>query len=352
MRYTTFGRTGLVVSELALGTATFGTGWGYGAERSEARAIFDAYVEAGGNFFDCADFYQFGQSETLLGEFIASERDRFAIATKYSFGDAPGAGPLRAGNSLRAMVTSLEASLRRLKVDAVDVYWVHIADQVTPTEEIVRAFDDVVRAGKVRYVGLSNFPAWRVSRAQAIAELRGWAPIAGIQIEYSLVERTAERELLPMAEALGLAVALWSPLGGGLLTGKYREGQSGRQTVNGGPVHSEETQQKTRIVDEVLRIAREVGTTPAQVAIAWVRARVRASATTLIPLLGANTRAQLADNLAALGFSLSDDQLRRLDEVSAVPLGIPHEAIAKPRNRATVSGGVHDRLHGPRTPVA
>lgn len=353
MRYTTFGRqTGLRVSELALGTGTFGTSWGHGAERDEARRIFDTYVEAGGNFFDCADIYQFGQAETFLGELVASDRDRFVIATKYTYGSGPDSGPSRTGNSRKAMVSSLEGSLRRLKLDAVDVYWVHIPDGATPTEEIARALDDVVRAGKVHYVGLSNFPAWRVSRAHAIAELRGWAPISAIQIEYSLVERTAERELLPMAEALGLAAALWSPLGGGLLTGKYREGETGRLSASAGPVHDESTQQKTRIVDEVRRIAQELGTKPAPVAIAWVRAKVRASTTTLIPLLGANTQAQLVANLAALEVSLSDDHLRRLDEVSAVPLGTPHEMIAGPQTRAGVSGGIPELLDRPRTPVA
>jgi aryl-alcohol dehydrogenase-like predicted oxidoreductase len=204
VQYKTFGRrTGLRVSELALGTGNFGTGWGHGAERDEAKRVFDGYVEAGGNFIDTADSYQVGQSETLVGEFIAADRDHFVLATKYTLGAVPNGGISRTGNSRKNMVRSVEESLKRLKTDRIDLYWAHFADGVTPIEEILRAFDDLARAGKILYAGLSNFPAWRIARGDLLAELRGSVPIAGIQIEYSLAERTADRELLPMAEAFG-----------------------------------------------------------------------------------------------------------------------------------------------------
>jgi aryl-alcohol dehydrogenase-like predicted oxidoreductase len=200
MRYKLFGRgTGLRVSELALGCGTFGTRWGYGSEPEEARRVFDGYVEAGGNFLDTADSYQVGQSEELVGQFIAGRRDDFVLATKFTLGIRPDSSLLAVGNSRKNMVRSVEASLKRLNTDRVDLYWVHMPDAVTSSEEIVRGLDDLVRSGKVLYVGLSDFPAWRVARAATIAELRGWAPIVGLQIEYSLVERTPDRELLPMA---------------------------------------------------------------------------------------------------------------------------------------------------------
>lgn len=207
MRYKVFGRrTGLRVSELALGAGNFGTRWGHGAECNEAKKVFDSYVEAGGNFIDTADSYQFGESEELVGEFIAADRDYFVVATKYTLGTNANDGISRTGNNRKNMVRSVEGSLKRLKTDRIDLYWAHFADGVTPMEEIVRGFDDLVRSGKILYAGLSNFPAWRISRADLLTELRGWAPIAGIQIEYSLVERTADRELLPME--LGYHVTL------------------------------------------------------------------------------------------------------------------------------------------------
>ena len=328
MRYTTFGRlTGLRVSELALGTGSFGTGWGHGAEPAEARRLFDRYVEAGGNFLDSADTYQNGDAETLLGEFIAAERDRLVVASKYTLGVNDKVGIAATGNSRKAMMVSVEGSLRRLKTDYLDLYWVHMADGVTPVEEIARGLDDLVRAGKILYAGLSDFPAWRASRAATLAELRGWAPIAGLQLEYSLVERTSDRELLPLAEGLGMGVALWSPLGGGFLTGKYRRGEEGRLQRLGRLVHGDTTEQKRQVLDTVVEVAHEIGAEPGQVAIAWLRYRAARSSTALIPILGANNLAQLESNLGALGLELTTAQAERLDRISAVPLGFPHEAI-------------------------
>jgi aryl-alcohol dehydrogenase-like predicted oxidoreductase len=306
MRYKIFGRhTGLRVSELALGTGNFGTSWGHGAERAEAKKVFDAYVEAGGNFIDTADSYQFGESEEIVGEFIAADRDYFVLATKYTLGANANDGVSRTGNSRKNMIRSVEESLKRLKTDRIDLYWAHFADGATPMEEIIRAFDDLVRAGKIHYAGLSNFPAWRIARADLLAELRGWAPIAGIQIEYSLAQRTADRELLPMAEALGLGVALWSPLGGGFLTGKYRSSNEGRiNTRLAVLVHTEKTARETKILDSVFAVAKEVGASPTEVAIAWLLHTAAKSATSLIPILGPRTREQLDGTLGALEVQL------------------------------------------------
>jgi aryl-alcohol dehydrogenase-like predicted oxidoreductase len=353
LRYKVFGRqTGLRVSEMALGAGNFGTGWGHGAEPDESRHMFDSFVAAGGNFIDCADGYQFGQAETLLGQFIASERDSFVITSKYTLGAEANMGLGRTGNSRKAMTQSIEASLARLKTDRIDLYWVHMPDGVTPIEEIMRGLDDLVRSGKVLYIGLSDFPAWRVTRGATLADLRGWAPLAGIQMEYSLVERTPDRELLPMAEALGLGTTLWSPLGGGFLSGKYRRGEDGRQQKLGILVHGETDAQKTAVLDAVLAIAEETGATPSQIAIAWLRAKAATSSTALIPILGPRTMAQLDDALGALAVTLSAEQVRRLDEVSAVALGFPHQMLASDRSRGRVAGGQADLIDPPRLPVA
>ncbi len=351
MRYKSFGRrTGLRVSELALGTGNFGTGWGHGAEREEARKIFDRYVEAGGNFIDTADGYQFGQSEALVGEFISADRDHFVLATKYTMGTTAADGISRTGNSRKNMVRSVEASLKRLKTDRIDLYWAHAADGVTPIEEIVRGFDDLVRSGKILYAGLSNFPAWRIARADTLAELRGWAPIAGIQVEYSLAERTPDRELLPMAEALGLAAALWSPLGGGFLTGKYRSSDEGRLKQLGMLVHTEKTPRETAILDAVLAVAGKVDVSPTHVAIAWLLHKAARSATSLIPILGPRTLEQLDGTLGALDVTLSQEQVARLDAASAIPLGVPHEFLKG--NAPRITGGKVELLDFPRIPVA
>lgn len=349
MRYRGFGRrTGLRVSELSLGTGNFGTGWGHGADREESKKIFDAYVAAGGNFIDTADGYQNGQSEEMVGEFIHSDRDYFVVATKYTLGFKGGLS--RTGNSRKNMVRSLEDSLKRLKTDYVDLYWLHFSDNLTPTEEILRAFDDLVRAGKILYGGLSNFPAWRVARADLLAEVHGWSPVAGIEIEYSLAERSADRDLLPMAEALGLGAALWSPLGGGLLTGKYRQGEQGRAQGLGVLVRSEKSARDTAIVDELLKSAEELGVTPTRLAIAWLLHQAAASTTTLIPILGPRTLAQLEEPLKALELKLPAELAARLAEVSSPALGVPHEQIRD--FYPQVAGGQPERLIPGAVPVA
>jgi len=347
MRYKLFGKgTGLRVSEVALGAGMFGTKWGYGADPEESRRMFDMYVEAGGNFIDTADGYQLGQSEELLGDFLPGHRDDLVVATKFTLGADPAGGLLRVGNSRVNMMRSVEASLRRLKTDRIDLLWVHMADGVTSTEELIRGLDDLVRSGKVLYVGLSDFPAWRVARAATIAELRGWAPLIGLQVEYSLVERTPDRELLPMAKALGLGTVGWSPLGGGLLSGKYRRGEEGRATSFARLIHTESDEVKTAAVDALLAVADEAGVSPAVAAVAWVRARG------VIPILGPRTADQLRDNLGVVGFDLSADQVARLDAASAISLGFPHDLLAEEGQRQRLNGGIPDQVETLSTPIA
>ena len=351
MRYTTFGRrAGLRVSEYALGTGNFGTGWGAGTERDEAKAIFDRFVEAGGNFIDTADTYQVGQSEQLVGEFIHQDRDDLVLATKFTVGATPERKLSRTGNARKNLRISVEESLTRLDTDYIDVLWVHYPDALTPIEEVLRGLDDLVSQGKILYAAFSNFPAWRVSRASLLADLSGWAPVAGIQVEYSLVERTADRELLPMAEALGLGVTLWSPLGGGLLTGKYRQSTEGRLSDWGNLVHTETDAQTTQVVDAVIETAEQVGRTPAQVATAWVRERARRLAAPAVPIIGPRRLSQLDDYLAALTLNLTDEQYDRLDEVSQVALGVPHQANAKALGG--LQGGQAAAFDAPIVPVA
>lgn len=329
MRYKLLGRhTGLRVSEIAFGAALFGEGWGYGSTPTDARPVFDRYLAAGGNFFDTADGYQFGQSESVLGDFIAPIRDEIVLATKYSGGAAKEPSLALTGNSRKNMIYSVEQSLRRLKTDRIDLYWVHHSDNVTPFEEILRGLDDLVRAGKILYAGISNFPAWRVSRAALLADLRGWAPLAAIQYEYSLVERGGDLELLPMAEALGLGALLWSPLAGGLLTGKYRAGEQGRLQGLGRVIRTERSQRDSAVLDVVMDSADHLGISAAEVALAWILAKARRSPTAVIPIIGPRTVEQLDNNLRALDVVLPDDIVARLDEVSQPALGAPYDVNA------------------------
>jgi aryl-alcohol dehydrogenase-like predicted oxidoreductase len=309
--------------------------------------MFDAYAEAGGNFIDVADSYQFGQSEEIVGDLLTGRRDEFVLASKFSQGADPKSGILLTGNSRKAMVSSVEASLKRLKTDRIDLYWVHYADGVTPAEEIVRGFDDLVRAGKILYGGLSDFPAWRVARAATIAEIRGTVPIAGLQVEHSLVERTTEQDLLPAGKALGLGIVAWSPLGGGMLTGKYRKGEKGRAEGFGGRVfQAENSAQRTAILDTLIAIAEEVGTGSGEIAIAWVAAKGA------LPIIGPRTLAQLESNLASTKVKLSVEQIKRLDDVSALPLVFPHTLLQDPANRQRITGGKFDLFDGPEDMVA
>ncbi|MGW8063446.1 aldo/keto reductase [Streptomyces ziwulingensis] len=319
MRYRFLGRSGLRVSELSLGTGNFGTGWGHGAHAPEAKAMYDAYREVGGNFIDTASNYQSGEAEKYLANIIAADRDDVVLATKYTMGSSASSGLQLTGNSRKSMVQSLEQSLRRLGTDRVDVLWAHVADESTSIEEILRAFDDLTRAGKILYAGLSSFPAWRVATGATLAQQRGWSPLVAIQVEYSLVERSADRELMPMAEAFGLGVLGFSPLGGGLLTGKYRRGGTGRaQSSISQFLHKEDEPAKVKILDAVESVARDLDTTAERVAIKWSMSKG------VIPIIGPRSINQLTSNLAAGDLDIPKRQLDWLDEVSAPRLGYPH----------------------------
>lgn len=311
MKYKSLGKTGALVSQLSLGTASFGRRWGHGANEAESAAIFNAYAELGGNFIDTADVYQFGQSEEFLGGLLEGRREEFLLATKFTSGASPQSNRLVTGNSRKAMVASLEASLKRLRTDRIDLYWVHHPDGLTPADEIVRGLDDLARAGKILYAGLSNFPAWRLARAATLAEVTRTVPIAAAQFEYSLARREPEADVWPASQALGLAAVTWSPLGGGMLTGKYRKGETGRAEAMGGKVfQAENSGVRTATLDAVLEIAQELGATPDQVAIAWVISRGA------LPIIGPRSLDQLASNIGAADLDLGPEHINRLSAAS------------------------------------
>lgn len=327
MHYQTFGRrSGLRVSEYALGTGHFGTSEA-SAGSEASRAMFHAYVAAGGTTFDTSNVYQGGEAESMLGKLIGSDRDEFVIVTKYSGTVQKHSRPGTTGNSRKTMVRSLESSLTRLQTDYVDVFMPHFPDGVTPTDEILAALDDLIRSGKVLYGGLSNFPAWRIAGATTRAQLGDLAPVTGIETEYSLAERSADWELLPMAHAYGLGVLLYSPLAGGLLTGKYRRGETGRLSARGDAVEGDA--QQTAVVDTVLALASELHRSAVEVALAWLRRRASSAPTALIPIIGPRSEAHLDEYLRSLDLVLDDDQYRRLEDVSAIRrLGSPHDDVA------------------------
>jgi aryl-alcohol dehydrogenase-like predicted oxidoreductase len=351
MRYKLLGRSGLRVSELCLGTMTFGEDWGWGASQDESRRMFDAFLDAGGNFIDTANLYTQGTSEKHCGEFMQSRRDQIVLATKYSLG-APGTDPNAAGNHRKSMFTAVEASLKRLRTDYIDLYWLHIWDQVTPADEVMRGFDDLVRQGKILYCGISDAPAWWISRANTIADFRGWAPFVALQIEWNLIERTVERELVPMARAMGLAVTPWSPLASGVLTGKHtnRDGTP-KKSTEASRLNDKEmadafgtiTPQKHKVAAAVLQIAQETGHSAAQVALNWLR-RQHAPGAPVIPIIGARKLTQFQDNMDCLKWDLSDEHLHRLNEVSAIEMGFPAEFYSRQTVRTFTYGGTRDVL--------
>jgi aryl-alcohol dehydrogenase-like predicted oxidoreductase len=342
MKYRLLGNSGLRVSEAALGTMTFGDDWGWGTAKDESRKVYDAFREAGGNFIDTANFYTSGTSESFLGEFLEGHRQSVVLATKYTL-SAPGTDPNAAGNQRKNMMQAVEASLKRLKTDYIDLYWVHMWDQITPVEEVMRGLDDLVRAGKVLYTGISDAPAWWIAQANTLAHLRGWSPFVGLQIEYSLIERTVERELIPMAKALNVGVTAWSPLAGGVLTGKYHgHGSPEQARMNNDMMKGfmPERQRAERIVAAVKSVSNETGRSLAQVALAWLRYRP----VPVIPIIGARKLSQLQDNLASFELTLSADQLKTLDEASVIEVGFPYEMYAKEMPRAVCYGGLRDQI--------
>jgi aryl-alcohol dehydrogenase-like predicted oxidoreductase len=341
MRYKLLGKSGLRVSELCLGGMTFGEDWGSmlpGASKEEARKIFDIFVSKGGNFIDTANVYQKGTSEKYIGEFISSEREKYVLATKYTLTTNPD-DPNASGNHRKNLVQSVDASLKRLNTSYIDLLWIHVWDPMTPIEEFIRALDDMVRSGKILYVGISDAPAWVVSYANAIAKLHGWTPFVGIQIMYNLIERSAERDLLPMARALDIGVTAWSPLAGGVLSGKYSNStqkntnEQKRYSANNPMGASFVNERNISIATEVQVIAKEINRTPSQIALNWIRQQqyhhTDWSKGVVIPIIGARTVTQINDNLGCLDFELTQDQLNRLDEKSKIQLGFPHDFISE-----------------------
>ena len=342
MRYRLLGNSGLRVSEAALGTMTFGEEWGWGSAKDESRKVYDAFRDAGGNFIDTANFYTNGTSESFLGEFMKDHRQGVVLATKYTNAN-PGTDPNAAGNHRKSMVQALEASLKRLKTDYIDLYWVHVWDQITPVEEVMRGLDDLVRQGKVLYVGISDAPAWWIAQANTLAHLRGWSPFVGLQIEYSLIERSVERELIPMAKALNLGLTAWSPLARGVLTGKYHghgSSEQARMNNDGMKDFMPEEQRTDRVVAAVKAVSDQTGRGMAQVALGWLRYRP----VPVIPIIGARKLSQLRDNLASFDLTLSADQLKILDEASRIELGFPYDIYNKEMVRAMVYGGLRDQI--------
>jgi aryl-alcohol dehydrogenase-like predicted oxidoreductase len=318
VRYTLLGNSGLRVSELALGTMTFGTDWGWGASESESAKQFELFAEAGGTLIDTANKYTNGSAESILGELLAPDRDHFVVGTKYSLNLRD--GDLNAGgNHRKSLVQALEGSLRRLRTDHVDVLWLHAWDYLTPPEEVIRALDDQVRLGKVLYLGVSDTPAWVVAQMQTLATSRGWTPFAGLQVEYSLVQRDVERELIPMARGLGLGVLAWGPLGAGVLSGKY----AGPAAPGGRRRLADVDPGRLAIARAVADVADSLGLSSSLVSLAWLLSRGG-----VIPILGARTAQQLADNLGCLDVTLPPEALVQLDQASRVARGFPHDFLA------------------------
>src|SRR5467141_1959136 len=342
MKYRLLGKSGLRVSEAALGTMTFGEDWGWGSPKAEAQKVYETYREAGGNFIDTANVYTNGTSERLVGEFIQSHRESVVLATQYSIA-APGGDQNAAGNHRKGMMQAAEASLKRLQTGYIDLYWVHMWDGITPVEEVMRGLDDLVCQGKVLYVGISDTPAWWVAQANTLAELRGLTQFIGLQIEYNLIERTVERELIPMAKALNLGVLAWSPLARGDLSGKYHgEGKAdgGRMTNEGMKDFLPEEQRAVPIISAVKSVSEQTGRSMAQVALAWLRHRT----VPVIPIIGARKVSQLQDNLASLDLELSAEQLKSLDGASQIELGFPQSIYEREMVRGVRYGGMWDRL--------
>jgi aryl-alcohol dehydrogenase-like predicted oxidoreductase len=339
-QYVTLGRSGLRVSPYSLGTMTFGTEWGWGSEESDARAVFNGYIDAGGNFLDTADGYTMGKSEQLVGKFITERnlRDRVVLATKFTFNADP-SNPNAGGNGRKNIYRALEGSLRRLQTDYIDLYWLHVWDMLTPVEEVLSTLNDLVRAGKIRHFGLSDVPAWYVARAQTLAEREGKERLIALQLEYSLTERNIEREHIPVAQELGIGVCPWSPLAGGFLSGKYkREGNTGKgqgrlDRNKHAQLFDRFTEHNWRVLDALLDVAKQLDKKPVQVALNWVVTQPGITST----IIGATNLSQLQDNLSALEFTIPADLRKRLDDASAIEQFHPY-IFFQPAMQARIKG--------------
>ncbi len=324
--YVSLGRSGLKVSPFCLGTMTFGTDWGWGSEVAEATQILDRYIELGGNFIDTANVYTYGHSEKIIGDHIGrypAKRNQMVIATKF-FANMFTGNPNGGGASRKSIIAACEHSLRRLQTDYIDLYWLHCYDKHTPIEETMRALDDLVKDGKVRYIGFSDTPAWKTAQAQMIAQMRGWSPLIALQLEYNLLERTIEGEHVPLALEMGLGITPWSPLKNGVLSGKYTRANHGQiKAARGAWTEANLTEKAYTIVDELIHIAKQHSTTPAAVALNWVHNRPGVTST----IIGAKTLDQLEANLAAFEFTLVADQKAKLDELSKPQLNFPADFV-------------------------
>ncbi len=333
MKYKLLGNTGLRVSELCLGTMTFGDNWGWGASKETCKELINIYLEAGGNFIDTANYYTNGTSESILGDLLKGIRNEIVLSTKYSLmTDRKNINS--GGNQRKNMIQSVEKSLKRLKTEYIDLYWVHIIDKYTPIDVVLRGLDDLVSSGKILYTGISDSPAWNISKANAIAKERNWTPFNAIQAEYNLVERTSERDLIPMSEAENLSVLAWSPLAGGLLSGKYNS--QSKDHLKGSRLEKSQrlSKKNLEIADAIIEIAKELDATPANVALSWIRRNPK-----VIPIIGSRKVEQLQDNLNCINLKLSERHFDKLEEVSKIELGFPHDFIASKSVKDIVYAG-------------
>ena len=336
MKYKLLGRSGLKVSEFCLGTMGFGTEAGWGADAATSFDIMDSFANAGGNFVDTANIYKLGTSEKTIGDYLSNhDRDYFVLATKYTLKDNL-TNPNASGNNRKNMMRSVEESLKRLKTDFIDVLYLHIWDDITPIDEVLRGMDDLIKQGKVNYAAISDTPAWVVAKGNTLAELMGWSQFIALQVEYSLLQRTPERELIPMAKHFGMTVTPWAPLAGGALTGKYLRGEKGRIK----PESNRLNENSEKITKVVMAIAHELGVSPGNVALQWTRQQ----GFSCIPIIGATKVEQLQDNLKTADITLSEDQLKRLDEVSAISLGFPGDFFKEDAVKVNSFGGFYDRV--------
>lgn len=336
MKYKLLGRSGLKVSELCLGTMGFGTEAGWGADEAASFEIMDTYAEAGGNFLDTANVYKLGTSEKIIGNYLSNhDRDYFVVATKYTLKDNQ-TNPNASGNNRKNMMRSVEDSLKRLKTDFIDLLYLHIWDDITPVDEVLRAMDDLTKQGKVNYIGISDTPAWVVATGNTLAELMGWSRFVALQVEYSLIQRTPERELIPMAKHFGMTVTPWAPLGGGALTGKYLHGEQGRIKAES----NRRNENSERITREVVAIADEINVSASHVALKWMMQQ----SFSCIPIVGATKLEQLKENLKTVEVNLSAQRLQRLDEASKISLGFPGDFFNEDNVKLNSYGGFYDRI--------
>jgi aryl-alcohol dehydrogenase-like predicted oxidoreductase len=335
MQYKLLGRSGLKVAPICLGTMGFGTENGWGADKKTSKKILETYANAGGNFLDTANFYTRGTSEKFLGEFVKPDRDRFVIATKYSLFENQ-ENVNASGNNRKNMMRTVEASLKRLDTDYIDILYLHIWDNLTPVDEVMRGLDDLVKQGKILYLAISDSPAWVVSKANTMAELTGWIQFIAMQVEYSLLQRSPDREIIPMVKHFDMTLIPWAPLAGGALTGKYLRGEKGRVK----PESIRRGEKATMLTKEVIKIAEELNAMPSQVALKWMMQQ----GFSCIPIAGATRPEQVTENLGALDIMLDDSQLKRLDEISKIDLGFPGAFFQEEAVKKNLYGGFYEKI--------